>query len=513
MQRYSKTNHRRHQPGEMRITTLDEPQTPIARHRTAMKRYTLSRPLALAVSHQVISKDRSVFDYGCGRGADVSLLRKAGINAAGWDPYFHPEEPITSADCVSLGYVLNVIEDSREREATLKKAFELAGTVLIVAVRVDQALDDAAEFADGVLTKVGSFQKLYTQSEFKEYLRVILGRTPQMSSLGIAYVFKNEAAEAQYFAQLSLYRPQSFREEVRAAFSKDRIAQRYLALTRSLGRTPLPSEFKAFPKMLDRFGSVQRIERIASSLLDSDVLVSAQEERRVNILTYMAMLRLQGLTPPPIRSFTDEVQADIKMLWPSYKASIQAGMDFLFDLGRPGRIQQECKQSPVGKKLPDALYIHRSAEDQLSPLLRLMILTARQIVGEVEYDLVKIALDGKKLSFLAYKGFEEAPHPTLDYSVKIYLPTASYDIRNYAASLNPPILHRKETFLDPLHPRYVDFARLSAKEEALGLLSRTDIGTRRGWEDLLKSKGLRIEGVDLIAEGDGSLGEPNLEPV
>jgi DNA phosphorothioation-associated putative methyltransferase len=248
-------------------------------------------------------------------------------------------------------------------------------------------------------------------------------------------------------------------------------------------------------------------------LIGSDLLVSAQEERRVNILTYMAMLRLQGLTPPPIRSLTGEVQADIKMLWPSYKAAIQAGMDFLFDLGRPGRIQQECKQSPVGKKLPDALYIHRSAEDQLSPLLRLMILTARQIVGEVEYDLVKIALDGKKLSFLAYQGFEEAPHPTLDYSVKIYLPTASYDIRNYAASLNPPILHRKETFLDPLHPRYVVFARLSAKEQALGLLSRTDIGTRRGWEDLLKSKGLRIEGVDLIAEGEGSLGEPNLEAI
>ncbi len=31
-----------------------------------------------------------------------------------------------------------------------------------------------------------------------------------------------------------------------------------------------------------------------------------------------------------------------------------------------------------------------------------MILAARQIVGELEYDLIKIALDGKKLSFLRY---------------------------------------------------------------------------------------------------------------
>jgi len=34
-------------------------------------------------------------------------------------------------------------------------------------VRVDQALDDAEEFSDGLLTKVGSFQKLYKQEEFK----------------------------------------------------------------------------------------------------------------------------------------------------------------------------------------------------------------------------------------------------------------------------------------------------------------------------------------------------------
>ena len=83
------------------------------------------------------------------------------------------------------------------------------------------------------------------------------------------------------------------------------------------------------------------------------------------------------------------------MLWPSYKASIQAGTDFLFELGKTGAIQQQCKQSLVGKKLPDSLYVHRTAEGQLPPLLRLMILAARQIVGELEYDLIKIALDGK----------------------------------------------------------------------------------------------------------------------
>ena len=471
----------------------------VARHRTAMKRYSLSKPLALALAHQVLTPRWSVFDYGCGQGTDVRLLQKAGIEATGWDPHFQPQTEIKSANCVNLGYVLNVIENPEERTATLQRAFNLASRVLVVSVRVDQALDSASEFSDGVLTKVGSFQKLYTQGEFREYLSAALERRPHMASLGIAYVFRDDQAEAEYLAQLALYRPVSFRESVRAEFSKDRTAQKYMALAKVLGRTPLETEFKSLHRLIERYGSVSRIERIAKSLLDSDMLASAQEERRVNILMYMAMLRLQGLTPPPIRSLSSEVQADIKMLWPSYKAAIQAGTDFLFELGKLGQIAEECKRTKIGKKLPDALYVHKSAESQLSALLQLMVLTARQIVGEVTYDLIKISTDGKKLSFLAYRDFDDAPHPELASSLKIFLPKASYEVRSYIDSLNPPILHRKETFLDPLHPLYAKYAQLTKQEEALELLSRTDIGTRNGWETLLASRNLRVENNAVVS--------------
>jgi len=470
----------------------------IARHKTAMQRYSLSRPLALAMAHRVIESARTVFDYGCGRGADVRLLTKAGITAAGWDPHFRPNEPIHPAECVNLGYVLNVIENPIERQQTLQKAFALAQRVLIVSVRVDQALGEAAEFADGVLTKIGSFQKLYTQNEFRQYLSDTLGHQPHMASLGIAYVFKDEQAESNYLARLSLFRPISFREVVRSEFSKDRTAQRYLSITKALGRTPLPTEFKAMPRLIERYGSLQRIERIAESLIDSNALLSTREEKRANFLTYIAMLHLQGLTPPPLRALPDDVQADIKMLWPSYKASIQAGAEFLFELGKPGVIEEQCKHSAIGKKLPDSLYVHHTAEAQLSPLLRLMILAARQIVGELEYDLIKIAHDGKKLSFLRYPNFEDSAHPELAYSVRVYLPTASYGIKNFRDSDNPPILHRKETFIDTFHPRYSEYADLTAQEEGLGLLGRSDIGTRKGWHAVLQEKGLRVVGNSLL---------------
>jgi DNA phosphorothioation-associated putative methyltransferase len=471
----------------------------IARHKTAMKRYTLSRPLALAMTHRVIEPFRRVLDYGCGRGADVRLLTQAGIVATGWDPYFLPDEPLQPAECVNLGYVLNVIENAIERRDTLKKAFALAEKVLIVSVRVDRAFGEATGFADGVLTKVGSFQKLYSQQEFKDYLWATLGHQPHMASLGVAYVFKDLQAESDYLARLSLFRAVSFRETVRTEFSKDRTAQRYLAMTKTLGRVPVLTEFKALPRLLERYGTLQRIERIAESLIGGDALDSTREEKRSNILTYIAMLHLQGLRPPPIRSLPEGVQADIKMLWPSYKTSIQAGTEFLFELGKPGAIQQQCKQSLVGKKLPDSLYLHRTVEGQLPPLLRLMILAARQIVGELEYDLIKIALDGKKLSFLRYPNFEDSPHPELTYSVRVFLPTASYGIKNFSDSDNPPILHRKEAFIDTFHPRYAEFAELSTQEEALGLLGRTDIGTRKGWEAALQEKGLQLVGHSLVS--------------
>ena len=94
------------------------------------------------------------------------------------------------------------------------------------------------------------------------------------------------------------------------------------------------------------------------------------------------------------------------------------------------------------------------------------------------------------MSFLRYPQFDDEAHPELVFSVRVYLPTASYTVRDYSDSENPPILHRKEAFVDPLYPKYSVFSDLTRQEEALGLLSRADIGHRTGWLALLSEKGL-----------------------
>ncbi len=61
----------------------------ILRHKTALTRYELSRPVSLAVGHGVIDKETRVFDYGCGLGFDVRFLSDQGYDIQGWDPHHH----------------------------------------------------------------------------------------------------------------------------------------------------------------------------------------------------------------------------------------------------------------------------------------------------------------------------------------------------------------------------------------------------------------------------------------
>jgi DNA phosphorothioation-associated putative methyltransferase len=192
------------------------------------------------------------------------------------------------------------------------------------------------------------------------------------------------------------------------------------------------------------------------------------------------------------------------MLWPSYADVFPEAKKFLFGIGDPSTVRRCCEASSVGKKLPDALYVHCSAEELLPASLRLLLFAARQVVGDLEYNVAKISSDGRSISFLSYKNFEDDPHPALLYSVRVYLPRVEYTIRNYSNSDNPPILHRKELFVGPLHPLYRVFRELSVQEEQLGLLGGTDIGKRLGWLAVLEEHGVLTENHHVVGVPPGS---------
>jgi DNA phosphorothioation-associated putative methyltransferase len=144
----------------------------------------------------------------------------------------------------------------------------------------------------------------------------------------------------------------------------------------------------------------------------------------------------------------------------------------------------------------------RSASDcsSITSLLRIYERCARTYLDEIEdMNLVMLHRTSGKVSYLAYPGFETEAHPALVRSVKLNLRTMELDCWDYDRSENPPILHRKESFLPADHPLQRKFARLTQQEEKHGLLDETaTIGTRSGWQARLAEHGLTLRGHRLV---------------
>lgn len=169
-------------------------------------------------------------------------------------------------------------------------------------------------------------------------------------------------------------------------------------------------------------------------------------------------------------------------------------------------IAELCQISPAGKLLPSALYIHRSALNALDRVLQEYERSAR--IGDVsEATIIKFSTDKPTISYLFYPDFDSDPHPVLTRSVIVDTRTLQVSDRDYRDSGNPPILHRKETFVTADYPRHAEFAFLTAMEEALGLLDRSRyIGTRYEWQQRLQQYRLDFEGHRLICPIGGNTG-------
>ncbi|PMB42827.1 DNA phosphorothioation-associated methyltransferase, partial [Fischerella thermalis CCMEE 5319] len=181
---------------------MSESYVEIERHRAAIFRIDLSRPVRLAIEWSILNKDTTFFDYGCGYGGDVDRLANLGYTSAGWDPYYFPDRDRIPADIVNLGYVLNVIEDTEERRQALAEAWSLTRKVLIVAaqVLVNAPSRNLIPYGDGVVTRHNTFQKYYQQEELKKYIDETLNVDAVPVALGIYFVFQDEAEKEAYKA-------------------------------------------------------------------------------------------------------------------------------------------------------------------------------------------------------------------------------------------------------------------------------------------------------------------------
>ncbi|MBD2445675.1 DNA phosphorothioation-associated putative methyltransferase [Nostoc sp. FACHB-152] len=475
----------------------------IDRHRAAIARTEISRPVRLAIEWSILNQDTSFFDYGCGYGGDVQRVGNLGYTSTGWDPYYYPNQQITPADVVNLGYVINVIEDIEERNQSLIKAWELTRKVLIVAAQVLINAPSKAQLAynDGIVTSRNTFQKYYEQEELKKYIDEVLNVDAVPVALGVYFVFRAEAEKESFKAIRFFSRTSTPRVRIPTKRFEDYQEQLapLMAFFTKRGRLPVKGELENAQELLSEFGNFRRAFAVVLQATDEAEWDAIAYRRSLDIQVYLALTHFDKR--PRFSQLAPEMRHDIKAFFGSYEEACEVADQKLFSLGRPKVVQTACEKSKIGKHTRGALYVHVSALAVLDPLLRIYEGCASRTIGRVDgATLIKYNLDQPQISYLFYPDFDTDPHPALKASITIDLKTLYVTHRDYANRANPPILHRKETFVTPNYPQYEEFAKLTQQEQQLGLLKqKSDIGTRDGWAKCLAAHKVEIRGHTVYA--------------
>lgn len=175
-------------------------------------------------------------------------------------------------------------------------------------------------------------------------------------------------------------------------------------------------------------------------------------------------------------------------------------------------MRSSTEVSSVGKHVAGKLYAHVSVLSALSErdneLAQRAIAIAGLVPGE-QFQVVRISETADEVALLAYPRFFEDAFPALAASWRFDPATESIRFRDYAQSLNPPILHRKELLITAEHPSYSAFCQTTRIAEELGLFQdSTQIGYLQSWLSLVQSKGYELEGNTLRPIGNTADAEP-----
>ncbi|MGI0492159.1 DNA phosphorothioation-associated putative methyltransferase [Alkalinema pantanalense CENA528] len=490
-----------------RTAVISQPK--IDRHKAALVRNELSKPVRVALEAGLFPPETTFFDYGCGHGGDVERIGDRGYASAGWDPYYRPDTFYQAADVVNLGYIINVIEDPAERREALLKAWGLTGKVLIVAAQVliEDRMRGMMAYSDGVITRRNTFQKNYSQEELKSYIDQVLGVDAIPVALGIYLVFRDEV-QAQTF-RASRFRSRATTPRVKASVKrfeqyKEMLAP-LMAFFTERGRLPIEEELQEFSALQSEFGTLRRAFQVVLQATEIQEWDAISEKRRQDLLVYLALSHFG--TRPKLRHLAPIVQHDVKALLGNYQQACTAADLMLLSLGNWSVMAERCKSSAIGKKLSHSLWVHVSALDALDPLLRLYEgCASRTICRPEEATVVKFHTSKPKITYLFYPDFDRDPHPYLRTSMQIDLQDLHVSYRDYDPKDNPPVLHQKELLVQSDYPLYEKFAKLSRQEADWGLLD--DLGKirdRRGWQKCLEDHCAELHGHRVVWQKDADL--------
>ena len=435
----------------------------IDRHKTAIDRNQLSQPMQILARHNYLNDDLSVLDYGCGKGDDVRELEAHGLNVSGWDPVHNPEGELLNSDIVNLGFVLNVIEDRSERDETLKRAWGYADKLMVVSAMVagEATICQFKPYKDGVITSRNTFQRYYTQAEFRSYIESTLNESAIAVGQGIFIVFKDPLEEQHFLLERQHIRrnwrqlSERQRRTSPTAINKDLIEKHqelfddFWNTTLDLGRIPANNEFEYSEQIRRVAGSHNKALQALLKQQGEELFKRSQQAREHDLMVYFALGLFEKRKA--YKHMPEGLKRDIKAFYSNHKQALEAATQSLFSVGNPTLIEEAAiesyQQLKHGKfNEGHSWIIHKDKLSELSAELRIYVGCATQLYGDLEsIQLIKIHFTSGKVSLMGYDDWSlDIPH--LVERIKIKLREQDIDFFDYNEKFTPPPLINKDQF-------------------------------------------------------------------
>ncbi|WP_170222989.1 DNA phosphorothioation-associated putative methyltransferase [Nonomuraea turkmeniaca] len=308
------------------------------------------------------------------------------------------------------------------------------------------------------------------------------------------YLFKDDQARTDFIHR-------KYRKDLSAEDQGVDPLHRLASHMLTFGRPPRPSEKPdLLASLLATYGSMHRAIIAAKHLLTPAAMAQARRRRKSDLVVALALDTFYGRAsfgelPPAMR-------ADVKAFYGTYSNACSTAGKLLVAAGQPDLVKRAMISSRTGKLSPTALYIHKSALDELVALLRIYEACARIVAGTPDgANLMKLHHDQPAVSYLTCPDFDKDPHPYLAASLFVHIGQQKTSWTQYPPSPHRPLLHRKEEFVAQGHPQRARWARLTTREVKAGLYDDpVAIGTEQGWRHVLDSKGLVLSGHRLISK-------------
>jgi len=260
----------------------------------------------------------------------------------------------------------------------------------------------------------------------------------------------------------------------------------YWNLMLQLGRLPEPEEYPQTGELREKVGTPNAALRIFIQKGGGEEVKKAAENRKRDLLVYVALANLRKRVP--FGHLSQSLRFDIREFFGNYTVALERGMELLYAAGDTGEIELACEDLKVGWQDEQALYIHRSVLDELPPVLRAYVGCATALFGDVsQTDIIKLHKASGKVTFLGYDDFEGKPLPELRNRIKVNLRTRWVQVFDHSA--DGQLLYFKERFVGASHPKRTEMEAYSVKLRKLGITEKVG-PPLKGFRELVDRQGL-----------------------